>query len=133
MILFLLVLGAISPSMAQQGQFHLASSPIIIEGATPGGVLATYSPIMAVYNIMIQLRGDDGQVYSFNLDAATVYCQGDKKVSDWTYLKKIGKKTTVTVLTNDDAKFKALVVWDQAPVMSDSSGSLIFTLPPMCK
>jgi hypothetical protein len=88
---------------------------------------------MAVYNIMIQLRGDDGQVYSFNLDAATVYCQGDKKVSDWTYLKKIGKKTTVTVLTNDDAKFKALVVWDQAPVMSDSSGSLIFTLPPMCK
>jgi hypothetical protein len=97
------------------------------------GGLATYSPIKAVNGQTIQLRGDDGQVFSFTLDAETVYCQGSFKVSDWSYLRSVGRKSTVTVMTNDYTDKKALVVWDQAPSLSTSGGEVVFALPPMCK
>ncbi|MGP8225720.1 MAG: hypothetical protein ACLQGT_06150, partial [Terracidiphilus sp.] len=98
-----------------------------------GGALATYSPVSSVDGMTLQLRDDDGVVYTFTLDSDTVFCQGDNRAANWTYLRKRKKKTTVTVLTKDDTNMKALVVWDKPPRISTSSGPLVFTLPPMCK
>jgi hypothetical protein len=97
------------------------------------GGLATYSPIKAIDGEMIQLRSDDGILYTFTLGAETVYCQGNKRVSDWTYLKRAGKKHSITVITNSDADTKALVVWDRGPSISSPKGMLVFDLPPMCQ
>lgn len=119
--------------MAQQGQYHLNYVPFSLATLKAGGGLATYSPINTVDGDTIQLRGDDGIVYSFTLSSETVYCQGDKRVANWTYLRTLKKKTTVTVLTNSREEMKALVVWDRAPTISMSSGPIVFTLPPLCK
>jgi len=95
--------------------------------------LATYSPIKTVSGETIQLKDDDGNVFTFTLTADTVFCQGATRVSDWTYLKKVLKKASVTVLTNDFADKKALVIWDQAPKISKVDREIVFDLPPMCK
>lgn len=132
-ITLLLALSAVSPAMAQQGQYHLSNVPFSLAALKAGGGLATYSPIYKVDGDTIQLRGDDGTVYSFTLASETVYCQGDKRVANWIYLRTLKKKTTVTVLTNSLEETKALVVWDRAPTISTSSGPIVFTLPPLCK
>jgi hypothetical protein len=137
-LIFLLLMSVVTalPLMAQQsqqGQYHLSYSPIVREGGSPQGGLATYSPIKAFDGARIQLRGDDGQVYTFNLTPETIFCQGDKKTADSSFLTKIGKKVSVTVLTNDDDKSTALVLWDRAPSTSISDGKFVFALPPMCK
>jgi hypothetical protein len=119
--------------MAQQGQYHLRYSPVPRPGLNSPGSLATYFPILEVSREVIQLRGDDGHIFSFILDANTVLCEGAQRVSDWTYLKSIKKKATVTVLVNDNDSTKAAVVWDQAPSISMSNERVVFALPPMCK
>ena len=132
-ITILLALSAVSPAMAQQGQYHLNNVPFSLATLKAAGGLATYSPISSVDGEFLQLREDDGVVYTFALNSETVYCQGDNKVANWVYLRTLKKKTTVTVLTKSDEDTKALVVWDKAPSISTSSGPLVFTLPPMCK
>ena len=132
-ISILLALSAVSPAMAQQGQYHLNNVPFSLATLKAGGALATYSPISSVDGQFLQLREDDGVVYTFALNTETVYCQGDNKVANWVYLRTLKKKTTVTVLTKSDEDTKALVIWDKAPSISTSSGPLVFTLPPMCK
>ena len=132
-ITILLASSAVSPAMAQQGQYHLNNVPFSLATLKAGGGLATYSPISSVDGQFLQLREDDGVVYTFALNSETVYCQGDNKVANWVYLRTLKKKTTVTVLTKSDEDTKALVVWDKAPSISTSSGPLVFTLPPMCK
>jgi hypothetical protein len=97
------------------------------------GGLATYSPIKSIDGETLQLRSSDGEMFTFMLNAQTVYCQGDQKVFDWTYLKKIGKKISITVLTNNDSDMRALVVWDRGPSITMPHGSIVFALPPMCK
>jgi hypothetical protein len=129
-ITLILALSAVSQAMAQQGQYHLKYSLATLKA---GGGLATYSPVNAVDGQTLRLREDDGVVYTFTLDSETVYCQGDNRAANWVYLRTLKKKTTVTVLTKDNVSMKALVVWDRAPSISTSSGSLVFTLPPMCK
>ena len=129
----LLALSAVSPTMAQQGQYHLNYLPFSLATLKSGGALATYSPINLVDGLTLQLREDDGVMYTFTLDSSTVYCQGDNKVANWVYLRTLKKKTTVTVLTKSDEDTKALVVWDRAPSISSPGGPLVFTLPPMCK
>ena len=132
-IMLLLALSAVSPAMAQQGQYHLNYVPFSLATLKTGGGLATYSPINSVDGQTLLLRDDDGVVYTFTLDSETVYCQGDKRAANWVYLRTLKKKTTVTVLTKDNVSMKALVVWDKAPSISMSSGPIVFTLPPMCK
>lgn len=132
-IMLLLALSAVSPAMAQQGQYHLNYLPFSLATLKAGGALATYSPINSVDGQTLLLRDDDGIVYTFTLDSETVYCQGDNRVANWVYLRTLKKKTTVTVLTKDDENTKALVVWDKPPSITTTSGPLVFTLPPMCK
>src|ERR1035438_3541922 len=132
-IMLLLALSAVSPAMAQQGQYHLNYLPFSLATLKAGGGLATYSPINLVDGMTLQLREDDGVVYTFTLDSETVYCQGDNRGANWVYLRTLKKKTTVTVLTKSDDDTKALVVWDRAPSISTTSVPLVFTLPPMCK
>jgi hypothetical protein len=131
--IFLLALSASSSAIAQQGQYYIANLLFKLPGMTSSGGLATYSPIKTIDDALIQLRSEDGRVYPFMLSKDTVYCQGDKKVLNWIYLKKIGKKHSVTVLTNNDADRKALVIWDQGPSISSSDKLFVFTLPPMCR
>jgi hypothetical protein len=119
--------------MAQQGQYHLNYVPFSLATLKAGGGLATYSPISLVDGQTLLLREDDGVEFTFTLGSETIYCQGDKRVENWVYLRTLKKKTTVTVLTKDNEDTKALVVWDRAPSISMSSGPLVFTLPPMCK
>jgi hypothetical protein len=116
-----------------QGQYHLSYSPVAQIGAPSTGSLATYSPIKSVDPKTIQLRGEDGVVYTFTLTADTIFCEGGMKVNNWTYLKSLPKKTSVTVLTADSVDMKALVVWDQAPTISSAGGRIDFSLPPMCR
>jgi hypothetical protein len=132
-ITLILALSVVSQAMAQQGQYHLKYIPFSLATLKGGGGLATYSRVNAVDGQTLQLRADDGVVYTFTLDSETVYCQGDNRAANWVYLRTLKKKTTVTVLTRDNANMKALVVWDKPPSISTSSGSLVFTLPPMCK
>jgi hypothetical protein len=132
-ITLLLALSAVSPAMAQQGQYHLNYVPFSLATLKAGGGLATYSPISLVDGQTLLLREDDGVEFTFTLGSETIYCQGDKRVENWVYLRTLKKKTTVTVLTKDNEDTKALVVWDRAPSISMSSGPLVFTLPPMCK
>jgi hypothetical protein len=129
----LLVLSALSPAMAQQGQYHVTDAPSALPGLTSRSGIATYSPIKTIDGFTIQLRGEDGVTFTFTLDAGTVYCQGDTKVSDWTYLKAKVKKNSITVLTADDAHKNALVIWDRGPSISTPNGSFVFALPPICK
>lgn len=129
----LLVLSAILPARAQQGQYHLSNIPFTRAGnGSPSG-LATYSPILAVYGSLIQLHSDDGQIFSFNLSSDTIFCEGSVRVQDWSYLKSVKKKNSVTILAFDDDSKKAAVIWDHAPSISISSGQVVFSLPPMCK
>jgi hypothetical protein len=130
--MLLLALSAVSLAMAQQGQYHIDYLPFSLATLKTGGALATYSPVSSVDGLTLQLKDDDGVVYTFTLDSDTVFCQGDNRVANWVYLRTLKKKTTVTVLTKDDTNMKALVVWDKPPSIS-SSGPLVFTLPPMCK
>ena len=132
-ITLLLALSTVSPAMAQQGQYHLSNVPFSLATLKAGGGLATYSPISLVDGQTLLLREDDGVEFTFTLGSETIYCQGDKRVENWVYLRTLKKKTTVTVLTKDNEDTKALVVWDRAPSISMSSGPLVFTLPPMCK
>jgi hypothetical protein len=116
-----------------QGQFRLSYMPVAQSGKQPTRSLATYSPIKSIDGKTIQLRGDDGVVYIFTLTADTIYCRGGAKVSDWTYLKSVPKKNTVTVLTTDEVNLTALVIWDKEPTISTANGKFDFSLPPMCK
>jgi hypothetical protein len=127
-----LALCASSPAIAQQGQYYINYALFKLPDMTSSGGLVTYSPIKEIDGDVIQLRGDDGKVYTFMLDTETLYCQGDKKVHDWTFLKHIGKKQSVTVMTNSDTDIKALVIWDRGPSISSSNRSFSFSLPPMC-
>lgn len=128
----LLALGAVLPLLAQQGQYHMNNSPLSTPDK-PMGATATYAPIKQVDGETLRLRDNDGNVYTFTLAADTIYCQGGIKVSDWSYLKAIGKKSIVTVLANDDSDKKAVVIWDQAPAVSVVDHAIVFDLPPMCK
>ena len=132
-ITLLLALSAVSPAMAQQGQYHVKYVPFSLATLKTGDGLATYSPISSVDGQTLLLRDDDGVMFTFTLGSETIYCQGDNRVENWVYLRTLKKKTTVTVLTKDNEDTKALVVWDRAPSISTSSGPLVFTLPPMCK
>jgi hypothetical protein len=95
-------------------------------------------PIKAVDGKTIQVGSKGEKTYTFTLDSHTVYCQGETKVSDWTYLKKrIGRDRTVTIKLSKNHK-NALVVWDEGPSMDPSmsapnGGSASFVFPPMCK
>ncbi|MGA2887168.1 MAG: hypothetical protein ABSE51_03900 [Terracidiphilus sp.] len=128
-----IALSVVMPAVAQQGQYYASYVRFTLPGMKSRGVLATYSPIVAIDGQTIQLRSDDGSRFTFTLDADTVYCQGEIKVSDWAFLKNMGKKTSVTVMTNDDTDKKALVVWDRGPSLSMQKGAIIFDFPPMCK
>jgi len=132
----ILALSAIAFAAAQQnpqGQFRLSYSPLPTGGSSSASSLATYSPIKYIDSRTIQLRGEDGVDYIFALNAQTIYCHGDAKVADWSYLKSVPRKASVTVLTSDDANLKALVVWDQPPSISTRNGQIDFSLPPMCR
>jgi hypothetical protein len=96
-------------------------------------------PIETVSEKTIQLESKGGRLFSFALSPHTVYCQGDKKVWDWVYLKNKATKDdkTVTIKLSADSK-TVLVIWDQRPAKETStdttaSGSETFTFPPMCK
>ena len=131
-----LALSAIAFAAAQQnpqGQYHLSYSPVAKGGVVSTGSLATYSPIKSVNREEIQLRGDDGVVYTFLLNADTIFCQGSTRVSDWTYLKAVPKKTSITILTTDIVNLRAMIVWDKQPAISVENGQIAFALPPMCK
>src|ERR1035441_1694086 len=65
-IMLLLALSAVSPAMAQQGQYHLNYLPFSLATLKAGGALATYSPINSVDGQMLLLRDDDGIVYTFS-------------------------------------------------------------------
>jgi hypothetical protein len=129
----LLALSASLPAIAQQGQYSFDYAPFKLPGMTSLGGFATYGPIKSVDAQKIQLRSDDGKVFTFTLGAGTVYCRGTRKVSDWFYLKKAGKRISVTVMTNSDTDTEALVIWDQGPTISASNGPINFSLPPMCQ
>jgi hypothetical protein len=131
-----LALSAIAFAAAQQnpqGQYHLSYFPLAQSGASSTGSLATYDPIKSIDGRTIQLRGEDGVTFTFTLSAETIFCQGDTRVSDWTYLKSVSKKSSVTVLTADAVNLTALVIWDKAPTINTDSGRIDFTLPPMCR
>jgi hypothetical protein len=119
--LLTLSLLVLSPGKAQSGPNNMISLPIkAVDGKT----------------IQVGSKGD--KTYTFTLDAHTVYCQGESKVSDWAYLKKrIGRGGTVTIKLSKDHK-SALVVWDEGPSTNHSmgaptGGSASFVFPPMCK
>jgi hypothetical protein len=132
-LFFLMALIAVAPARAQQGQYHVNYAPFHLATMKSDGGVATYYPLKAITGDLLQLRDEDGSVFTFTLDADTVFCMGSSKVSDWTYLRKLGKKATITVLTNDFTDKKALVVWDRGPSISSSGGSTVFALPPICK
>lgn len=129
----LLASSATLSAMAQQGQYRLGSVPFTLPGMPATGAIATYAPIKLIDDQQIQVRTDDGQAFTFTLDAHTVYCQGGAKASNWGYLRRMGKKKTVTILTNSDEDNVALVIWDQGPDISISAGQIVFSLPPMCR
>ncbi|MGP8224994.1 MAG: hypothetical protein ACLQGT_02440, partial [Terracidiphilus sp.] len=64
-------MSAVSPAMAQQGQYHLDYLPFSLATLKTGGALATYSPVSSVDGMTLQLRDDDGVVYTFTLDSDT--------------------------------------------------------------
>jgi|GEM_PF-6165292 hypothetical protein len=134
-LIFLLLLAAsvTSPAKAQQGQYSLSYAPFKFPGMSSQGGLVTYGPVKLVDGESLQLRGDDGHVFTFTLGAATIYCHGDKRVPDWTYLKQLKKNISVTVMTNSDADNAARVIWDQGPTISTADGQFDFSLPPLCK
>jgi hypothetical protein len=91
----------------------------------------------------LRLRSKEGKEYVFALGDHTVYCQGARKVWDWTYLKKMagrdnaGKDNTVTLKVAKDFK-SVLVVWDQRPSTitqagTPANGTESLDFPPMCK
>jgi hypothetical protein len=132
----ILALSAIAFAAAQQnpqGQYHLSYMPLALPGSSATGSLATYSPIKSIDGKTIQLRGEDGVTYTFTLSAETIFCQGDARVSDWTYLKSVSKKSSVTVLTADAVNLTAIIIWDKGPTISTENGQIDFTLPPMCR
>jgi hypothetical protein len=132
----ILALSAIAFAAAQQnpqGQYHLSYSPLGLSSSPSAGSLATYSPIKSVDGKTIQLRGEDGIVYILTLTQDTIYCQGGTKASNWTYLKSVPKKASVTVLTTDTVNQTAQVIWDKEPTISTVNGQIDFALPPMCK
>lgn len=124
-------LGAVQQN--PQGQYQLSYSPLDPDSTASSESMATYAPIKSIDGKSIQLRGDDGITYIFTLTADTIYCEGDSKVSDWTYLKKVPKKSSVTVLTPGMLNATALVIWDKAPTIANTGGQIEFTLPPLCK
>lgn len=130
---FVLALSVVTTAHAQQGQYHVNYVPFDLAGLNPQGGLATYAPIRDVDDHTITLRSDDGTTFTFTLDAKTVFCHGDTREPDWTYLKHVRKKESVTILTNDGSGQTALVVWDQPPSLSMSKGSFVFALPEMCR
>lgn len=130
---FVLALSAVTTARAQQGQYHVNYVPFELANFNPAGGLATYAPIREVDGETLSLRSDDGTVYTFTLDAKTVFCHGATKESDWSFLKKVRRKDSITVLTNDGTGTTALVVWDRPPSLSMSKGSFVFALPEMCK
>jgi hypothetical protein len=129
----LFALSASLPAIAQQGQYAFDYAPFKLPGMTSAGGFATYAPVKSVDGHRIELRSDDGTLFSFTLSAGTLYCRGSKKVPDWTYLKKVGKRNSVTVMTNSDTDSDALVIWDRGPSIPAVHGSIAFTLPPMCQ
>ena len=116
-----------------QGQFHLSYSPVPSSVPASHGSMVTYSPIKYADGKTIQLRGEDGVVYVFSLSPDTIFCHGETKVNDWTYLKSVPKKSSITVLTMDEANIKASVVWDKEPTITTEKGQIVFALPPMCR
>jgi hypothetical protein len=130
----LTAVSAVSPAMAQQGSMHITYAPFDLPSMTERGGVATFSPIDTIDGKTIQLRSDDGKTFTFALNAKTVYCQGNKKAMNWTYLKKmIGQKTSITVMTNQGVDY-ALVVWDQGPKTTKGSGVFPnLDFPAMCK
>lgn len=128
-----LALSVVAPAHAQQGQYHVSYVPFDLAGFNPQGGIATYSPIQNVDGETLTLHSDDGTTFSFTLDARTVFCHGNTRESDWTYLKRVRRKESVTVLTNDGTGQAALVVWDRPPSLSMSKGIFVFTLPEMCR
>jgi len=132
-ILALIVISVAAAQQHPQGQYRLTRSQLAQSGILFTGSLATYSPIKLIDGKTIQLHSDDGSVYLFALTENTVYCQGGDKVTDWTYLKKVPKKVSVTVLTTDEVNLKAVIIWDHEPTISTEGGRAVFSLPPMCK
>jgi hypothetical protein len=131
-----LALSAIAFAAAKQnpqGQYQLSYSPVAPAGSPSSSSLATYSPIKSIDGRTIQLRGEDGVVYVFTLTPDTIYCQSDTKVADWSYLRSVPKKNSVTVLISDEKTMKALVVWDQPPTITTHNGQIDFSLPTLCK
>jgi hypothetical protein len=116
-----------------QGQYHFVYSPFADTSALSTGNLATYSPIKTIDGKTIKLRSNDGVVYIFTLTADTIYCQGGAKVSDWSYLKSVQKRTSVTVLSSGALNPAALVIWDTGPTISTANNQFDIALPPMCK
>jgi hypothetical protein len=107
--------------------------PFKLEGLISDGGYATYAPVKTIDGQTLQLRTDDHILFTFILTPNTVYCMGDMRVTDWSYLAKVGKKASVTVLTNDDTDRKALIIWDKGPSISVANNNFVFALPPMCK
>ncbi|MGA9072363.1 MAG: hypothetical protein WB424_19035 [Terracidiphilus sp.] len=133
---FALALSVFAFAAAQedpQGQYSLSYSPVTLSSADSTRTVATYSPIKSINGRTIQLRGEDGVVYTFTLTTDTIYCQDTTKVSDWSYLKNVPKKSSVTVLTEEGTNPAALVVWDKAPTISIKNGQIDFSLPPLCR
>jgi len=116
-----------------QGQYHLSYSPLALDSTQATESLATYAPIKSIDGKTIQLRSDDGITYIFTLTADTIYCKGGTKASNWTYLKSLPKKATITVLSPDVLNSTALVIWDKEPTISTADGKIDFALPPLCK
>jgi hypothetical protein len=116
-----------------QGQYHLPYSPLTPLNTSSSESLATYAPLKLIDGKTIQLRSEDGITYIFTLTADTVFCNGETKVTDWSYLKRVPKKATITVLSPDVLNPTALVIWDKEPSISTENGQIDFTLPPMCK
>jgi hypothetical protein len=134
LILFFLVsLSVASLSRAQQGQYHINVMPFDLPELVSGEAFATYSPVKSINGATIQLKGEDGSTFTFALDAKTIYCQGAIRVLDWSFLKNVKKNLSVTVLTLNETDNKALVVWDQPPVLATIAGKFKFTLPPLCR
>jgi hypothetical protein len=131
--LALIVIAIASAQQNPQGQYRLSRLQLAQSGLPTTESLATYSPIKFIDGKTIQLRGSDGVVYLFALSESTVYCRGGNKVSDWTYLKSVPKKASITVLTTDEVNLKAVIVWDHEPTISMVDGHIVFALPPMCK
>jgi hypothetical protein len=130
--LILAAFGSVSLATAQQGQYYVSDAPFNLPGLNPHAGLLSYAPIKSIDGQKIVLKGDDRQAFTFTLDPETTFCEGGRKTSDWTYLKRAGKKT-ITVMTRNDAEHKAIVVWDQAPSISSSNGVVLVSVPPLCK